>query len=168
MTELKKNEGDPKKFWRTFDKVINKQNKNSIEQIKSPVDGELLNAKDSSEALNAFYTTIADQLVSLLPDIQNEPLIENVNSVLKLDLCITPSKIKQILKDFTPLKSSGCLSISSRLYIDAFEVLAEPLAFIMNLSLRTEVFPSMWKCSIVTPIPKKGIDVFWKILGQYP
>lgn len=80
---------------------------------------------------------------------------------------ITPSKIEQTLRDFSPLKSSGCLCISSRLYLDAFEVLAEPLAFILNLSLRSKVFPSMWKCSIVTPIPKKGIDVFWKIPGPY-
>lgn len=111
---------------------------------------------NSAEVLNEFYTTIASKLVNKLPDIENEPLIGNLVSTLKLDLAVSLNMIEKILKEFSPLKSLGCLMISSRLYLDAFDVLTETLAFIMNLSLRTKVFPSIWKRSIVTPIPKKG------------
>lgn len=69
---------------------------------------------------------------------------------------ISERLLKSLLKEFTPAKSSGCLQLSSRLYLDAFDVLTEQLLFLMNLSLKTHVFPTAWKRSVVIPIPKKG------------
>lgn len=71
---------------------------------------------------------------------------------LRLDQVIT---ITTLLKEFSSLKASGCLKVSSHLYLDSFEVLLEPLAYIMTLSLRSGIFPSVGKKSIVKPIPKK-------------
>lgn len=79
-----------------------------------------------------------------------------MNQNEKLDQLISERFLKSILKEFTPIKSSGCLQISSKLYLDAFEALPEQLLFLLNLSLRTQLFPTAWKKSVVVPIPKKG------------
>ena len=39
---------------------------------------------------------------------------------------------------------------------DGFTVLIEQLKFIMNLSLKTAIFPDTWKTATVTPTPKGG------------
>lgn len=64
--------------------------------------------------------------------------------------------LTSILKELDPTKSSGCLQISAKLYIDAFEVLLEQLLHLFNLSLMTQTFPRAWKKLIVIPLPKKG------------
>lgn len=64
--------------------------------------------------------------------------------------------LRSIIKDLDYSKSSGCLSISAKLYIDAFEILTEQLLHLFNLSLMTQTFPQAWKRSIVIPLPKKG------------
>lgn len=72
-------------------------------------------------------------------------------------------KVRKVLSEFSPAKSSGCLKISALLYLDAFEILHKQLSYLLNLSISTHTFPSQWKQSIVTPIPKKGIDIIWII-----
>ena len=52
--------------------------------------------------------------------------------------------------------SSGITDISSKLIRDVFKVLTVELSFIINESLRLEVFPNDWALGSITPIPKKG------------
>ena len=41
---------------------------------------------------------------------------------------------------------------------EAFIILAPQVTFMMNLSVRSTVFPSAWKEALVVPIPKRGIS----------
>lgn len=151
------NQENANKFWSTMNDILCINNKSEISVIKDPDTNLQLNPSDSVEVLNHYFLNVADVLVSKLPNFPEarNDLLEPSSS-LKFDACITPEKIKSILREFSITKSSRCLQISSRLYLDSFEVLHEGLAFIMNLSLRTKTFPKTWKKSIVTPIPKKG------------
>lgn len=156
ISQLHLNAKDTKKFWRTMDDLTDKGNKVKIGRIRKQPGSDLLNCEESAEALNEFYVSVAKKLTDKLPFSSYVPNFTKKDSKLSFDQVITCNKISTILKEFSPLKSSGCLRISSRLYLDAFEVMSEQLAYIMNLSLRSGVFPSAWKRSIVTPIPKKG------------
>lgn len=69
---------------------------------------------------------------------------------------IPVSIILEYLNDFKVSKPSGCSKISSKLYLTAFKVLGELLAFIFNLSIKTYKVPTAWKKGTITPIPKKG------------
>ena len=40
--------------------------------------------------------------------------------------------------------------------VHVFDVIAEPLANIFNLSLRTAIFPDDWKLAKISPIYKDG------------
>lgn len=69
---------------------------------------------------------------------------------------ITPETVGSLLKEVSPYKSSGCTNINTRVYLCAFSVLTEQLAFLFNLTVNTSCFLSDWKRGPVTPIPKKG------------
>ena len=49
------------------------------------------------------------------------------------------------------------VAISISLLRDTIDVIAEPLANIFNLSLRTAIFPDDWKLAKISPIFKNGI-----------
>lgn len=152
---------NPKKFWQHMNDVLNNKTDKGISAIKHPDTEQLLNTPDSAELLNEYFTCITQKLVDNLPSppstASNSHDDNNfTNSHLRFDSYISIDKIKNTLKDFSPCKSSGCLKISSKLYLDGFEVLHEQLSFLINLSFRTGVFLTAWKKSIVTPIPKKG------------
>lgn len=74
----------------------------------------------------------------------------------RMDDAISFRRVHECVKELSPAKSSSCLEISSKLYIDALEVLTEQLTFLINLSLKTKVFPDAWKLAVVSSIPKKG------------
>lgn len=149
LTEFKH---DSKKYWRTLNDLLCKENSKYIDKILDPVTLSMAGPEDAAEQLNEFYVTITDKLVNAPPDYSGIVC----DSKFKFDQMISERFLKSILKEFTPTKSSGCLQISSKLYLDAFEALPEQLLFLLNLSLRTQFFPTAWKKSVVIQIPKTG------------
>ena len=53
-------------------------------------------------------------------------------------------------------KAVGLDRIPARLLKDSSDIVAKPMAFIINTSLRTAQVPSDWKCARVIPLFKKG------------
>lgn len=151
------NQENVNKFWSTMNDVLCKNNnKSDISAIKDPDTNLLLNPTDSVEVLNHYFVNVAAALVDKLPEVPNIPrAFTNIDSSLKLDVYVSPGKIKSVLKELSLTKSSGCLRISSIIYLYFFEVLHEQLAFIMNLSLRFKTFPDAWKKIYCYPDPQK-------------
>ena len=69
---------------------------------------------------------------------------------------LSNENVAALVKDIAICKSSGVSDVSSRLLKDGFIALIEQLTFIWNLSLKTGVFPDVWKVAMVRPIPKTG------------
>lgn len=157
IDELHKNKHDSKKFWRNMNDLLSKKTTSNIDKIIDPATEHMVGATEAAELLNDYYVTIVDKLIETLPF---EPcdfdLLQTPSSNLEFSNPVSERLLKEILKEIDITKSSGCLSISTKLYLDAFEVLFEQLLFLLNLSLKTRTFPDSWKQSIVIPIPKKG------------
>lgn len=128
----------------------------SIVNVKDPVSGKILNSRESVDTLNIYYVSVVSMLTELLPRVNNDFLPPRHVTSFIIDDLISCRTVDTIVKEFSFRKSSGCLLISTKLYLDAFKVLSEQLSFLMNLSIRTCTFPSAWKMAVVTPIPKKG------------
>ena len=64
---------------------------------------------------------------------------------------ITTEEVIEALSQLNPKKA-----LSIRLLRDTIDVIAEPLANIFNLSLRTAIFPDDWKLAKISPIFKDG------------
>ena len=64
--------------------------------------------------------------------------------------------VKKELSSLKIKKSSGLKNIHTRFLKTGADVLAEPLTYIYNLSLRTSIVPTAWKSATVTPLHKSG------------
>ena len=64
--------------------------------------------------------------------------------------------VEKHLSQLKRRKSTGSDDLPAGMIKDCKKVVAKPLAFIINLSLRTGVFPSIWKNAKITPVHKKG------------
>ena len=62
------------------------------------------------------------------------------------------------LQRLSPFKSTGDMFITNQLLRETAPVISTSLAYLYNLSLKTTVFPSQWKCAKVTPIFKNRGD----------
>ena len=69
---------------------------------------------------------------------------------------VTPNFIINQLKKFKRNKASGVDNLPSGLLKDCRYHIAEPLSFILNLSMDTNTYPQNWKIAKVNPIYKKG------------
>ena len=70
--------------------------------------------------------------------------------------CISVQETFDALNQLNLKKSPGLDGISVRLLKDTSDVIAQPLANIFNLSLRTAIFPDEWKIAKVSPVFKEG------------
>ena len=67
--------------------------------------------------------------------------------------------VKEVLKLVTEIhvsKSSGLTNISSYVLKVMFTILAPQVTFMLNLSMKSAIFPQAWKEALVIPIPKGG------------
>lgn len=152
---IDRDKSDPKKFWH-IDSLLNRHVSSGIEHVRDPTTNQLLNTKDSAESLNNYYVSITDKLVASLPLTTDDFVPAQLPTRFKFDEIVSVRRVMDSIKDLSPAKASGCLNISSKLYIDALEILSEQITFLINLSIKTQTFPSAWKLAVVTPIPKNG------------
>ncbi|RVE50535.1 hypothetical protein evm_004864 [Chilo suppressalis] len=72
------------------------------------------------------------------------------------DVTITTGMVEKALKALDPRKGAGPDGLPSSFVASCHEVLAEPLSLIYNKSLRTGIFPSIWKEALIVPVYKSG------------
>uniref|UniRef100_A0A1X7T5A2 Reverse transcriptase domain-containing protein n=2 Tax=Amphimedon queenslandica TaxID=400682 RepID=A0A1X7T5A2_AMPQE len=70
------------------------------------------------------------------------------------DLLCSQTDIIKIISDLPVQTSPGPDHITSLLLKSTAHSISFPLQHIFNLSISTGIFPSQWKLSLVTPIPK--------------
>ena len=152
VSKLENNKNNAKEMWKTI-KSISGLSKQSKRVYNLKVGGYLLedNKKIASE-FNFHFTSIADQLRSLLPQL-NFDISKLQNFVIKRKDAsitfsippITESKIIDCLKNITSNKASGIYNISARMLKLAAPIIAPSIAKLINYSFVTSVFPQRWK-----------------------
>ena len=138
-----------KTFWKLLKSLFGKSNTG----IPDLTDNNTTysNNHDKAELLNTFFAS-----QSTIPN-PNSPLPPfNYITDARLDqINITPTDVSQVLKSLTTNKATGIDSISNKLLKECAHTLAEPLAFIFQLSLNMGVFPDSWKEALISAIFKK-------------
>ena len=128
----------------------------SVREVVNPVTGKMCTGKESVEVINSFFTNIGPNLNNKLPPSSDTNTIQESDVSLENIEILSNEKVAALVKDIDICKSSGVTDVSSRLLKDGFIALIEQLTFILNLSLKTSVFPDVWKVARVRPIPKTG------------
>lgn len=152
---IEMNKSDPTKFWSTISEMLPTSSENKISTVRLQKDDDLCLPSEAPDLINNYFTNIGPQLDSMIPD-STDPLIRRPQiRTLRFEPDISVKVVQELLTDLKPTKPSGCLNISTKLYLIAFSELIEQITFLFNLSIKTNKIPTAWKTGTVTPIPKK-------------
>ncbi|MCV6612461.1 MAG: reverse transcriptase family protein, partial [Amphritea sp.] len=139
---------NPKRYW-SFIKSLK-----SSSQISPVLESDGLVFKGDEEratCLNAcFARKFCDPRVDALPT----PPVFNAPG---LDMFTVPQgRIVALLRELSAHKACGPDGLSAKILHECAEELAPPLEIISKISVRTGVFPAVWKKANVIPVFKKG------------
>ena len=156
------NKNNPKGIWKTIKSLIGVNKQQSINHLRIK-EKDVGNNEEMTEAFNVNFSTIADKLRKLLPDVPFD--------TSKLSNFVTSRKDESAAFSIPPIpgadvvgyllkidsnKSTGVDGISSRMLKLAASIIAPSITKLINLSFSLNVFPSRWKTAKVTPIFKSG------------
>ena len=154
---LESNRSDPKKFWRIINNtIINNNSKNGHINLVNN-DGIGLSLEDSCRYMNDYLVSIGDNLEREFcsSNTNLRPPRHYIDQLLN-DYVITKEDVLAILKEIDNSKGSGMDLVPTFILKDAFSSIPTVVAYLMNQSLKTGIFPKDWALAIVTPIPKVG------------
>lgn len=151
---IDKNINNSKSFWNAVKQLTKGDGKCcGISRVINPATGDLCLPQDTPEIINVFFAGIGAKLADALPDSMNPGTLAEVNYHSEPYFAPSPDRIISYLRKVDPHKSSGCPTLTTRLYIDILPCLSEQLSFMYGLAIKTKCFPSDLKKGVVTPIP---------------
>ena len=153
---LENSRNDPKKFWRIINNSLLK-NTNSNELINlTTKEGDFLSGEDSCAYMNEYLTSFGVKLKQQFSDDPTHLYTYYERATLDKNYEMRACDLLTILKDIDCSKGSGLDHIPSFVIKDAFLCIVPQVLYLMNRSLQTGIFPTLWSIACVTPIPKSG------------
>lgn len=153
---------NPRQFWDHLNRVLNRNSKTSVNQIKVN-DVSISDPSLIAHAFNQHFTEIGDSnhVISSINDHASTfsftPGSFTFNKIM-------PNDVFNAIANLKEYSSAGPDGIEARYIKLAAQVLIFPLADLFNLSLNTCTVPGTWKCAKVIPLFKSG-DV--SIMNNY-
>ena len=154
------NESNGSHRWWTKAKSLAKIStpRREVPDLKDPTTGELVTT-DFAKA-NILGSYFSEQCTNPMPEHNYVgapfPLPQHHPSFTFPE--ISELSVFRKLQRLSPFKSTGDMFITNQLLRETAPVISTSLAYLCNLSLKTTVFPSQWKCAKVTPIFKNRGD----------
>ena len=148
--------GDQRKTWTHINKLLNRSSKAGISKIVTE-NGESLNGEAMANHFNSYFTNVASNLVSHLPQRNNFGFLNVINR--SLNSCYfnptNNSEVSNILKSM-PNKGNVLFDIKPKLLLDIKDKIIPLLVFLFNLCLEKGVYPTILKVGRIVPIHKSG------------
>ena len=155
---IEENIGDPKKMWRTINKVLDK-NVNTVSISSLEIDGKYLTReRDVVEAMNHHFVSVGPKLAEKITSKPGDDCLRYINSesngmVFK---SVDETHMANAIRKLKNGKAAGPDKVSTTIIKDVGDLISKPLTMIFNSSLMGGVFPDIWKIARVTPIFKSG------------
>ena len=164
-SKIDENKNDSKRLWETLKSLGYDNKSKSSANTVLDVDGiKIHDSKEVADHFNKFFTEVAEKLVGKLPEPSGAFDVDSDN-FKSFYSHIPPDsfKLHEISEDFVfkelstlnVNKSTGLDGLPARFLRDAAEVIKGPITHIVNISIRTEIFPSDMKIAKVKPLYKK-------------
>ena len=146
---------DSGKLWSTLKEALETKKDSGISSVM--VDGEsVTDGPGIAKGFNNFFSTIGATLASKFSSNSDHQIPGPRNETDSQFERVTVEYIQKQLQQLPAAKATGLDGLNSRLLKEAADYICTPLAYIVNLSLQTGVFPEEWKIARVTPIFKAG------------
>lgn len=120
-------------------------------------DGQLTKTdKETANIFNEYFTNVGQTLAQRIPhkNFNYESMTRNLNSFLLL-----PVSVQEIFGEIMLLKekkSPGYDGLTTRLIKNVADIIASPLAHIINISFQSGIFPDIYKRAMISAIYKSG------------
>ena len=139
---------DPRSWWSLVNKLAGKPT--SCSELSYPDEhGNIISGIALASRLNRYFISVTSDIqpldLSALPAFLPSPDQPPV---------ITTSAVRSKLLGLSAYKAPGPDGVPARILKEFAPELAEPVATIFNRSVSSGVFPTQWKDSCLTPIPK--------------
>lgn len=160
--KIEEGKDDPRSIWKIFRQFGTSNKTNEKDDINIIADDNIIsNDQDIANIFNEFFVNIAANLREPLKHSDFAELKHHIGSKLNRDICFdipltSCSFVCKYLSTLDVSKATGLDCIGPRLLTKAPQILAPGLTFIINKSLTTGKFPSLWKQAKVNPIFKAG------------
>ena len=157
---IEKNKKDSSKLWKTLNTVTATTTKTSNIELLETDTGVVHDSREISRSFAKYFssaiTTLRQKLFSVLPTSRLRSTSRLANNIFELSE-ISETFISKELKTLKTHKSTGLTNVPPRLLKDGADVIAIPLAVLMNRSVNEGSIPSGWKHAIITPVHKSGL-----------
>ncbi len=108
-----------------------------------------------ANAINTFFAQIGDKLARELPDIPFHSAHAHLPPIFGFGE-IDKNEIMKIIKDLKPSNSASSDGLTTRIIKAAGPSIYQPLLHVINQSLISSSFATIWKLGYVTPLYKEG------------
>lgn len=143
---------DSKLMWKTLKQITKEKNQSTPKYIKFNNE-EIYNESDIAENFNVYFI---ESISDIIQNIQkyNEYEMKDIGGENKLYEFkqIEMSQLRQIVTGLP--NKMGSDGISAQIIKTSFQAIGNRFLNVINSSLQTGVFPTIWKSSVVTPVPK--------------
>ena len=125
----------------------------------------LFDTKENANIFKNFFSNLAESLLKKLPCRTNRFGLSSVEKYYKDKLNgkekfkfqeVSESSVEKLLKEIDTSKATGIDQIPAKFLKDAAPVISVHITKIINLSIKTETFPSECKIAKLKPLYKKG------------
>ena len=165
--KLKDNVGQPRKLWEILKNLgLGKKKTPKVNVcLEDENKNKVFDPKQNATIFKDFYSNLANNLVQKLPiglgkfGLQSVKTYYSNKQVHKDSFSfkeVSESDVLKALNDIETNKAAGSDKIQGIFLKDGAEVLSQPISELINLSLKTSVFPKDCKIAKLVPLHKKG------------
>ena len=165
-----------KHVWKTVNEYLDKSKSQNINLVEN---GEKINTeKETAQILNNFFIEKIQKLREKIdPKLQTNPVRQVYNKGRLTLECVNESDVEHAITQMKNSNSHGNDGVSANMLKTVAKEVSKALTIIINTSITTGNFPSVFKCAVVTPIfkqkgkkeekenyrPIAGLSVFGKV-----
>ena len=150
-------ENNPKKMWKTINKLTNKKSKTTLISEIQHNNQNFTKRDEIANVLNSHFNEVGTNLAKDMPQSSRVPESYLTFSNTEFNIQnVSVTKVYKLLSTIKTSKSAGHDRISGKLLRDAAEAIAPTLTAIFNASINTGIFPDDFKIAIISPIHKSG------------
>ncbi len=154
----KANTADPKKLWALTNGILGR-GQETLPGAMTTENGEIKDDNEKAAFMNNFFVSKVNNIVSQLPKPYHSGEKEDCGKKPKTGprfsfSHVTAFEVAKIIKDLRNTPATGYDGIPVQVLKQGAPILAAPLAYLVQTSLKTGIFPDSLKEAIVTPIFK--------------
>ena len=161
------NRNNPKQFWKTIKRVYPNKPSTVNSSCAFNLNDDCMTTSKSkiSNAFGLFFSSIAQKLKESLNNLGNSIRQKLVQEILPCNRIpdpvfrfkeVCPSQVLKALNKLKSTKATGLDDVPPSMIKDASQYIAAPLAYIINLSLSSGMYPAQWKNAKIIPVYKSG------------